>query len=591
VADSSGGVLAADLAARYAAFMSYSHALDGALAPALQTSLEQFGRVWYRRQALRLFRDTTNLTATPHLWDSIEQALRSSEWFILLASPNSARSTWVRREIDWWLANRSPARLIIAVTAGSVAWDEGTGRVDEQQTDALPPAFAAYGLPEPLWVDLRLLRAAEPTDPAYQAAVVDIAATLHGRSKDDLVGEHIRQHRKRRRSIAIAAVALVLLTLISIITAGVAVNQRDRAEEQTRIAIARQLLTQSQAAIISDPRTALLLGEAAQHIHSSPEIRSSLAQIVRSTRYAGALGHTDSVMSVAFAPDRRTLATPSGDNTVILWDLSDPARPQRIGQPLTGHTAGVNSVAFAPDGRTLATAGGDNTVILWDLSDAARPQRIGQPLTGAVDSVAFAPDGRTLATAGGDNTVILWDLADPARPQRIGQPLTDHTAAVNSVAFAPDGRTLATASVDRSVILWDLADPARPQRIGQPLSDHTDVVMSVAYAPDGRTLATAGRDNTVILWDLSDRTRPQRIGQPLTDHTSVVASVAFAPDGRTLATASWDNTGILWDLTGLLFVRDHALQLACVRTGGALDRDQWTQFVEGLSYEDSCAAA
>jgi WD40 repeat protein len=78
---------------------------------------------------------------------------------------------------------------------------------------------------------------------------------------------------------------------------------------------------------------------------------------------------------VAFAPDGTTLATASTDGTVILWDLTDPAQPGRLGQPLTGHTEGVNSVAFAPDGTTLAAggttlaAGGtDGTVILWDLT-------------------------------------------------------------------------------------------------------------------------------------------------------------------------------------------------------------------------------
>jgi len=71
---------------------------------------------------------------------------------------------------------------------------------------------------------------------------------------------------------------------------------------------------------------------------------------------------------VAFAPDGHTLATASYDRTAILWDVTDPAAPRRLGGPLTGHTNGVSAVAFAPDGRTLATAGDDRTAILWDVT-------------------------------------------------------------------------------------------------------------------------------------------------------------------------------------------------------------------------------
>jgi hypothetical protein len=35
---------------------------------------------------------------------------------------------------------------------------------------------------------------------------------------------------------------------------------------------------------------------------------------------------------------------------------------------------------------------------------------------------------------------------------------------------------------------------------------------------------------------------------------------------------------ILWDLADLLFVRDHAAQIACARSDGGLDSNEWTQF-------------
>jgi WD40 repeat protein len=360
----------------------------------------------------------------------------------------------------------------------------------------------------------------------------------------------IRLDRRRRRR---ATTILSILLVLAIVAAGIAVNRQLTAQHQQLVATAHGLVTQADAARDSDPRVALMLGIAAQHIHPDGETQAGLVNTLTATHYAATLtGHRDNVTSVAFAPDGRTLATGSLDDTAMLWDLSDRARPQRLGQPLAGHRDGVISVAFAPDSHTLATGSSDQTTILWDLSDRARPRRLGQPLSGhrdGVTSVAFSPDGRTLATGSLDHTTSLWDLSDRARPRRLGQPLTGHRDGVTSVAFSSDGRTLATGSSDQTTILWDLRDRARPRRLGQPLTGHRDGVSSVAFSPDGRTLATGSLDDTASLWDLSDRARPRRLGQPLPGHRGSVSSVAFAPDGRILATGSLDDTAMLWDLS------------------------------------------
>jgi hypothetical protein len=78
--------------ALYDAFISYSHSKDKPIAAALQS-------VVYQRRALRVFRDDTSLSATPHLWPSIEQALGQSRFLVLLASPEAAapHRGWGRR--------------------------------------------------------------------------------------------------------------------------------------------------------------------------------------------------------------------------------------------------------------------------------------------------------------------------------------------------------------------------------------------------------------------------------------------------------------------------------------------------------------
>ena len=89
-------VQAADSAQRVSfrntAFISYSHAADGKLAPALQRALHDFAKPWYQLRALRVFRDKTSLAANPALWQAIESALGDSVWFLYMASPMAAQS-------------------------------------------------------------------------------------------------------------------------------------------------------------------------------------------------------------------------------------------------------------------------------------------------------------------------------------------------------------------------------------------------------------------------------------------------------------------------------------------------------------------
>ena len=75
-------------------------------------------------------------------------------------------------------------------------------------------------------------------------------------------------------------------------------------------------------------------------------------------------GHSDAVLSVAFSPDGKTLASGSWDKTIKLWDV----KTGKELATLNGHTETVMFVAFSPDGKTLASASWDKTIKLWDVA-------------------------------------------------------------------------------------------------------------------------------------------------------------------------------------------------------------------------------
>jgi WD40 repeat protein len=296
------------------------------------------------------------------------------------------------------------------------------------------------------------------------------------------------------------------------------------------------------------------------------------------------------LFSIAPSPDGAILATASADGTVILWDR---ASGQPIMAPLLGHSSLVVSLAFSPNGRYVASgscsvfhAAGNcigGQVIVWDAS-TGEAVHVLEDAVGFSQAVSFSPDSTLLTVndcelvevAGAclEGSIRLYDIST-------GQTVavySGHDSFIWSAAFSPDGRLLATGSQDNTIIIWDLVTG---QPVGQRLENHGGPVRRVSFSPDGHLLASAGFDNIVILWDVSSG---QAIGGPLAVYTNNAMDVVFSADGRYLVSSSLD---------GMINVEDVDLnswrQRACHIANRNLRPEEWDQFFGDLPYRDTCS--
>lgn len=229
------------LQAHYYAFLSYSHK-DEELAGWLHRELEQFrvppalagkltdnGVVPSRLRPI--FRDRHELAAASDLGMEIQAALASSQYLIVLCSPDAAKSHWTNAEIEVFKKSRPEGCVLAAIVGGDPFASDVPGREEEE---CFPPAlrekYDRRGRPtgkraEPLAADLR------DSGDGRRMGFLKLVAGMLGVGLDELVQ---RETTRRQRRLAYLTAASLAGMAVASGLAITAIQARDAARDQRR---------------------------------------------------------------------------------------------------------------------------------------------------------------------------------------------------------------------------------------------------------------------------------------------------------------------------------------------------------------------
>ena len=521
--------------------------------------MQRFAKPWWKRRAVRMFRDESSLAANPHLWTSITEALDSSEWFVLLLSRDAASSEWVGKEIEHWVGNRDSSKILPVVTDGEFGWADG-----DVTGSSVPPALQGVFSEEPRWVDLRFARGEDQLDlknPDFSAAVADVASAVRGVPKDELASEEVRQHRRTLR-IAWAAGILVAVFAMAAVLFGV------QARQQASAARAGQLAADAVNALERDPELATLLAlEAASTSPKdelTPAVQNALWRADAANRLVDVIEIESHFFVIDLSPDGTHLAISDEINGEVHWyDLDQGEFEWTYAEPDTVDT--FAAIAISPDGERIAVSVVDseapaagrtptveddkpNRVIILG-ADGVVEKVIPIEDCESADLVTWSPEGRFLAYTSG-----LGGCAREGDSKHWIEVLDTETWERRAYIPTPGALAGALPSFDASGRLFMLG-PFNPALVGS--AETFSVVNSIDGSGAGEVTPDGGRIVVVLREDqigYSPAVIDVETGQivdiltPVDAEVGLPYGISVSTTGRHVILANGSNAVFVFDL-------------------------------------------
>jgi len=579
----------------YYAFISYKRE-DEKWAKWLQNKLEHYkfptnlnGRTDLPKNIRPTFRDVTDLKPGV-LAEEINNALRNSEWLIVVCSPRSAKSPWVCKEAQTFIDLGRADHIIPLVI-------EGNPFSNDTSTECYPEALLNL-------TGSKELLAANINEMGRDAAAIKVVARMFNLRFDALWQRYEREKKRKTRLLFVILVAILAITFC--VTAWIwnqnkLLKEKDWSLMEQKARLMAKRIDQMIENEENDALGLLLLDILPSDIENPnrplvPEAEATLRKywdIPRDVTYR----HTSRVNYACYSPDGKTIVTASDDATLKVWDVCSGTLLLE-----SSKTEGLMQfVSFSHDGSKIVSVS-KNRVTIWDAKTCEKIEDIEYDSQTAF----FSPDdSQILLTNGKEINVRNANTAEPVMtiPQdddngyfrsasysHDGQrilatfrrfDLDNHNTCdikvydsqtgnlvlqidghdgysddyVNCTCFSHNGKYIASGAgapydypdidLNRNVVkLWDATDG----HLIRTMKGHTELVTNIAFSPDNTLIASSSGDGTIKIWE----TETGILKKTIECHkkyeyrwTNLVASSMFSPDGMSIVSAAYDSTAII----------------------------------------------
>jgi WD40 repeat protein/energy-coupling factor transporter ATP-binding protein EcfA2 len=406
---------------------------------------------------------------------------------------------------------------------------------------------------------------AQRYNPAFERTMVFLETSKTAYDTEQRIKEMLQ--RRKLRNTRIVALVMTVAAVISLFLLVFAVIQKQKADEQTLIALEQRKRAEANEKEANDQRLIALESEKKAIAAAEEAERQKL--IAEDQRSQAEKSAAEAIRQKSIALQNEAEA--NKQKNIAIQEKARAEENEKIAKEQTlkaeenerkayklrllsiSQSMAVKSLQVVDTARKAAVAmqsyvfnrdngGPQHNHDVYDALYYALKSLKGEEynkLEGhkdAVRAIVHSNDGNYLYTAGSDGLVYRWRANSTSGSDR--QLVADTRAINRAIALSSDGKWLAVASALPYILVVDQQNSANQIRL--PVA--AGMVSSMTFLAGGSQLVTAGADSTVRLWNIPS-TEPTIIGTA----NDRINSIAASFDGQLIATVNDNGRVMLLD--------------------------------------------